>query len=83
MSSIAAQTLGVFSCSSAAGEGDKLAMEGKVVQRAECCPINNALYRYQIIIYLNMRLTLMFTTTSSSVTSRRTRWPRLGSRRGC
>ena len=55
MSSIAAQTLGVFSCSSAAGEGDKLAMEGKVVQRAECCPINNALYRYQIIINLYMR----------------------------
>ena len=55
MSSIAAQTLGVFSCSSAAGEGDKLAMEGKVVQRAECCPINNALYRYQII-NLNVHL---------------------------
>ena len=54
MSSIAAQTLGVFSCSSAPGEGDKLAMEGKVVQRAECCPINNALYRYQIITNLNM-----------------------------
>ena len=44
MSTIAAQTLGVFSCSSTPGEGDKLSMEGKVVQRAECCPITNALY---------------------------------------
>ena len=44
MSTIAAQTLGVFSCSSTPGEGDKLSMEGKVVQRAECCPISNALY---------------------------------------
>ena len=44
MSSIAAQTLGVFSCSSTAGEGDKLSVEGKVVQRAECCPINSNLY---------------------------------------
>jgi len=44
VSSIAAQTLGVFSCASTPGEGDKLSMEGKVVQRAECCPINNALY---------------------------------------
>ena len=43
MSSIAAQTLGVFACSSTP-EGDKLSMEGKVVQRAECCPINSNLY---------------------------------------
>ena len=44
VSSIAAQTLGVFSCSSTAGEEDKLSVEGKVVQRAECCPINSNLY---------------------------------------
>lgn len=43
VSSIAAQTLGVFACSSTP-DGDKLSMEGKVVQRAECCPINSNLY---------------------------------------
>ena len=44
ISSIAAQTLGVFSCTTLPGEGDKLSMEGKVVQKAECNPISNALY---------------------------------------
>ena len=43
ISSIAAQTLGVFSCSSGP-DGDRLSMEGKVVQRAECCPISDTLY---------------------------------------
>ena len=33
----------MFACSSTP-EGDKLSMQGKVVQRAECCPINSDLY---------------------------------------
>jgi len=43
VSTIAAQTLGVFSCATTP-EGNKICMEGKVNQRAECCPISNALY---------------------------------------
>jgi len=48
VSSIAAQTLGVFSHTSGDIEDtssvDKLSVEGKVVQRAECCPNNSSLY---------------------------------------
>jgi len=48
VSSIAAQTLGVFSHTMGDPENatvvDKLSVEGKVVQRAECCPNNGALY---------------------------------------
>jgi len=48
VSSIALQTLGVFSCTSSGEDGanmtEKLSVEGKVVQRAECCPNNSALY---------------------------------------
>jgi len=48
VSSIAAQTLGVFSHTMGDPEDqaamDKLSIEGKVVQRAECCPINSSLY---------------------------------------
>jgi len=48
VSGIAAQTLGVFSHTSVDQEtdkgGDKLIVEGKVVQRAECCPNNGTLY---------------------------------------
>jgi len=48
VSSIAAQTLGVFSHSMADPDDtaavDKLSVEGKVVQRAECCPNNSSLY---------------------------------------
>jgi len=49
VSSIAAQTLGVFSHTSVNQEAnpnsaDKLSIEGKVVQRAECCPNNGSLY---------------------------------------
>jgi len=43
VSNIERQKLGVFSCSSTA-EGDKITLEGKVVQRAECCPISDSLY---------------------------------------
>merc|ERR1711936_983643 len=48
VSGIAAQTLGVFSHTAVDPEtdkgGDKLIVEGKVVQRAECCPNNSTLY---------------------------------------
>jgi len=47
VSSIAAQTLGVFSHTLGDSEKsvvDKLSVEGKVVQRAECCPNNSSLY---------------------------------------
>ena len=48
VSSIAAQTLGVFSHAMVDPEDtaavDKLSVEGKVVQRAECCPNNSSLY---------------------------------------
>ena len=44
VSSIAAQTLGVFSHTAEAERGDRLSVEGKVVQRAECCPNNSSLY---------------------------------------
>eukprot|EP00092_Neocalanus_flemingeri_P055593 GFUD01065756.1.p1 GENE.GFUD01065756.1~~GFUD01065756.1.p1 ORF type:complete len:288 (+),score=112.53 GFUD01065756.1:128-991(+) len=48
VSSIAAQTLGVFSHNIGDPENpavvDKLSVEGKVVQRAECCPNNGSLY---------------------------------------
>lgn len=48
VSSIAAQTLGVFSHTTNTEEDskvpDKLSLEGKVVQRAECCPHNGKLY---------------------------------------
>jgi len=49
VSSIASQTLGVFSHTSIdqeanPGASDKLSIEGKVVQRAECCPQNGTLY---------------------------------------
>ena len=48
VSSIAAQTLGVFSHTMGDPEDqaamDKLSVEGKVVQRAECCPNNSSLY---------------------------------------
>jgi len=48
VSSIAAQTLGVFSHSTRdpapQNAVDKLSVEGKVVQRAECCPNNSSLY---------------------------------------
>jgi len=48
VSSIAAQTLGVFSHALTDPEDtaavDKLSVEGKVVQRAECCPNNGSLY---------------------------------------
>ena len=43
MSNIERQRLGVFAVSSTT-EGDKISMEGKVVQRAECCPISDSLY---------------------------------------
>ena len=43
VSNIERQKLGVFSCASGP-EGDKLSLEGKVVQRAECCPISDNLY---------------------------------------
>lgn len=43
VSNIERQKLGVFSCASTP-EGDKLSLEGKVVQRAECCPISDNLY---------------------------------------
>ena len=45
VSSIANQTLGVFSHTAMEEVGDKLSVEGKVVQRAECCPNNSSLYR--------------------------------------